>query len=856
MKFASRRKFWSQTRYGGSLPVLSFAIALMLVLGGAGEHYPLVTCLLGMTSLALVAFYRRALWQPVRDIRAKLALSLLGLLAVLVLAQLVPLPVAWHNALPGRALIAQVDDGLGWSIWRPFSMTPDLTLDTALALLPPALVFLVTRGVSLRQRMMAVRVVVSFAALAACLGVLQVVGGPETVLTPWETAHQGLGIGLFVNRNHQAALLLVAIALIGVKGIVPAERWFGAHSRAGTHILIACMLALLSGGVVASMSRTGMALLPLALTVAGSLRLKGRGRLWGMLVLLALALGCALMGVGLASQAFERFGLVGQDLRWQYWQNSWLVLRDVWPDGSGFGSFAPLYQQVEPLDQVLPLFVNHAHNDLLEWVMEGGVPMLLIIVAAVGLYGHAMVVTVQAWRRDEEGMALALAGGAGCVLLLLCSITDFPLRMVALSVIFALGSGLLLTPPLPAAAQVPARSRPIALCLVGLPVAALMVATAVSQSAVQADDGHASVRWAPWRAQGWALLAQDALRQGHGAEAMMAADRALRIESLNVMAVRVMGMTAELTHDNHRASAMLAVTGALGWRDSLAQVWLATKAEALGNRDYEVARIDALLRQHVMADRSLDFLSEIALQADGAPAVIERLKDRPGWRQGFLNRLADQAQTEPAALAWFVDRANRSGAGLTAQELSLMIWRLAGAGDYAGARHVWMAGGGKGWIGDGDFRAQTGRLPEHAAPFQWRTPQQIGAQVYTDTASGGHAGMLRIASDGRSAGTPLAQTLLLPPGRYRLHLWIDRPAGSSPVMPVWTVACLANGEVADGSGRARNPIGMSWKSDQNGMSGDGMFDVGSACPAQELAMQIPSNNFQDFQIALQRVAID
>src|SRR5690606_17001007 len=62
----------------------------------------------------------------------------------------------------------------------------------------------------------------------------------------------------------------------------------------------------------------------------------------------------------------------GQDLRREALPTVWAMTKLYFPIGSGVGTFDPVYRIHEP-DSLLSIsYFNHAHNDLLEVVLDGG----------------------------------------------------------------------------------------------------------------------------------------------------------------------------------------------------------------------------------------------------------------------------------------------------------------------------------------------------------------------------------------------------------------------------------------------------------------------------------------------------
>jgi O-antigen ligase len=115
------------------------------------------------------------------------------------------------------------------------------------------------------------------------------------------------------------------------------------------------------------------------------------------------------------------------------------------PLGSGLGTFVPIYDMHAPRTLLADRFVNHAHDDWLELWLTGGVPALMLAAAFLAWFLSAVVTC---WRPTRPTMPardilFARAASIAVALLLVHSALDYPLRTLALSVVFALACGLL-----------------------------------------------------------------------------------------------------------------------------------------------------------------------------------------------------------------------------------------------------------------------------------------------------------------------------------------------------------------------------------------------------------------------------
>lgn len=110
------------------------------------------------------------------------------------------------------------------------------------------------------------------------------------------------------------------------------------------------------------------------------------------------------------------------------------------PLGSGYGTFDITYPAAETDASISGNYINHAHNELLELMLEGGVP------AALAIIGYLVLL---AWRLPGARQSpLALAALCGIGFMLVHSLVDYPLRTASLVAVFALLNAIYFAPEL------------------------------------------------------------------------------------------------------------------------------------------------------------------------------------------------------------------------------------------------------------------------------------------------------------------------------------------------------------------------------------------------------------------------
>ena len=828
-----------------------------LLLGGAGPAFPLTSWLIDTLGLAVLAIYLpRLRWREL-DGLMRAALLLVAAMALLCLAQVVPLPAAIWRALPGHALAAQVRDTAQSGGWNAWSLAPDRTLSALAALAAPAAALVLAARTPPAARRRLLRPVLVVAALSAAFAVLQVATGPNSAPVLFGTAHRGFGVGLFVNRNHFALFLLIALVIAALPGVLPRlER--AQDRKIAQWGLRAGAFVLLTLGVLATLSRTGVFLLPVALASAILISQRARVR---PLVLLAGAGAAALFALVLRTAApvaalLERFATVAEDKRFEYWGNTALAVRESLPLGTGLGSFTYVYPTYEPLGQVRFEVVNHAHSDLLELALEGGVPALLLLAGWLVVIALAIRhARKRAQDRYERLLPLVVAVATG--LALAASATDYPLRMRTISVVLALLVGLVLPSSVGDAERSPADVPLARRALIGAPLAVVALYLLANQWALQlAILGAAppAARLAPWSADILSAAATGYEIKGDASASSDAARKALRIAPLDAASVRAEGLAALELGRRQEGAALMSLGARLGWRDRVTQLWLIEQAIAANASGFAVQRIDALLRQGVFGEQLLPYLPRFLQTADGRDALAEQLSDSPGWRAAFLYGVArDRAWTMPQLLD-LLSKMRTAGAAANSSETALIRASLADAGRFDDSRRVWLASGGAGLIGDPQFEEAQGEVPGWSGPYVWRAPALPGVRVDVSAPPRPDKGnAVAITSEGVGQGTALAQTLALGPGRYTLEL---HGSGENPgLVRSLDVAIVCHGAGGRTVGMP-SPISLAWQATPNGWQmARGGFEVAAGCAGQDITIGIRQSGGRSYTVWLDGVSI-
>lgn len=426
-------------------------LALVLVLGGASAASPVGNVLLQLLGAGLIGW---TLLDRNAEGVLRTGLCPFGIaLAVLMAVQFVPLPPSLWQHLPGRDMVYQGFALIGAPApWLTLSLNPWHSLASLVWWIPAAALFVSMRTSGAPFNRHVIGVVTAVAALSVVFGGLQTTAGAFYF---YEITNFGEGPGFFSNSNHQGSFLLCALALWGCWAIGAARGAplgsKGFDTLRALHTGVALLLVV--GVVVSGSLACQLLLIPVLVSLA--LVLKPDLRVPLFLVLLG---GLLVIG-GLG--AFLLYGPAENDLlakgtlpgisRQDFLVTGMKIIGDFAPVGSGSGTFVELYRWYEDPAQVSTTFVNHAHDDLLELLIE------------TGMFGLAALVLFLVWfvprawslwsgaRRNVVPLAASMVIATE----LLHSLVDYPLRTAAMSSLVAIACVLMVRPADPP----PSRSR-------------------------------------------------------------------------------------------------------------------------------------------------------------------------------------------------------------------------------------------------------------------------------------------------------------------------------------------------------------------------------------------------------------
>lgn len=431
--------------------VLSAALLCFAPLMRSGKMYPALMILemIGILLLVLVLWFPRN-----KKTIPLLAWLFMGMGIAIPLIYLIPLPLEVWQQLPGRALYAESLAALQASGVAPdglaLSLIPARTLTTLLGLLPVIAIFIATLHLPKFYVIRLVYVFLAVATFQASLGLIQYGSSAEWAFW-WQLDASKNATGTYVNRDHFSALMELAIPIaLGLtaynfRNQHPEE----AHREQRvnqTLVFFTISVLLILAGIFAR-SRTGVALVMLALLLCSVIfarHIGGKRALGFGTAITVIALGIA-TNIGLIP-VLNRFAVDPlEDLRWEIFTQTWEAAKQFFPWGSGPGTFQSVFMAFQPLE--VPLFVNHAHNDYLELLLETGIVGVALLMLFFLLYLHGWMSLYQQRRsRTAWGYLyfIQVSAGVSLLLLLLHGLTDFNFHTPANAIFFAFLGGVFL----------------------------------------------------------------------------------------------------------------------------------------------------------------------------------------------------------------------------------------------------------------------------------------------------------------------------------------------------------------------------------------------------------------------------
>lgn len=431
------------------------AFGILLVLGGITTNITTPSVDIALIAVSVIVMF---IWLPsfrngFSTSAAMTSCLLVGAGLAIAGLQLIPLPPEIWSSFPGRDVVVDLYK-LENTELKPFPLTLDPTA-TRLAILwtlPGIAFFLVGQKIDRDQIKPFILLLVLFAIASVFIGLAQRFQGRESSLyffSAFGTRYaSGFAQGNFTNRNFYAATLYASIPMLAA---YCHSLWVEKRVRAiflfGFGLLFLMMLV---SGLGAAGSRAGIVICMIVVLLTGLMLFKLTRQMqaqsfsrasWAWAGSLGVLFVLGQAGLIAITRLAETDPV--NDARIGIWMKTIDAAKNYFPHGSGFGTFAPIYQLYEkPEDMIAGGFLNHAHSDWLELVFEGGLPMMIVLVLFVLLFLFQSMKTWFLLGADNKSI-FALAASISMTGLLLHSIVDYPLRAPSLMATFGLLGGFL-----------------------------------------------------------------------------------------------------------------------------------------------------------------------------------------------------------------------------------------------------------------------------------------------------------------------------------------------------------------------------------------------------------------------------
>lgn len=389
--------------------------------------------------LLAALFGPRPALGPVRPVLVLLCCAL-GL-AVL---QLIPLPPALWQSLPGRGPFLEAAAISGQAQpWRSWAIVPGAAVNAVSSLVVPFATLILVAGLREREESWLPGLLLGLITAAMLIGLLQFSG--VRLDNPLINDSAGEVGGTFANRNHFALFLSFGCLL------APVWAFLGGRQPGWRGPLAIGLVLLFALTILATGSRAGIGLGILGIVIGVALTRKSMQRTlshyprWvGPAIIAASATAIvALVALSIAADRAVSINRAlsvdpAQDMRSRGLPTVLAMIREYFPVGAGFGGFDPLFRLHEPFGLLKFTYFNHAHNDLLEVILDAGVAGLVLLLAAIAWW---LIASIRAWRNtDAVPSVVARLGSSMLLFILFASAFDYPARtpmMMAVAVVAA-----------------------------------------------------------------------------------------------------------------------------------------------------------------------------------------------------------------------------------------------------------------------------------------------------------------------------------------------------------------------------------------------------------------------------------
>ncbi len=231
--------------------------------------------------------------------------------------------------------------------------------------------------------------------------------------------------GPYANHNHYAGLMEMLVPLAGAAAVL---------ERGGKRVLLLFAMTMMAVSIILSRSRGGMLGLVVEIVLICVLLFRMNGRRRATLTVIAIVAAVVLLALLVGNDSvISRVTEAPDNYRLAIYRDCLRMWVQKPVFGFGWGTFSTVYPQYRSF--FTNLFVNNAHNDYLELLVEMGL-------AGMVLAGWFLFAVFRGGLRkifdqdDYEGSVLAVGMIAGMSAILAHSMLDFNLHIPANAALF------------------------------------------------------------------------------------------------------------------------------------------------------------------------------------------------------------------------------------------------------------------------------------------------------------------------------------------------------------------------------------------------------------------------------------
>jgi O-antigen ligase len=293
---------------------------------------------------------------------------------------------------------------------------------------------------------LAARTVAALGLALAVFGIVQHMTAPHSfygTIVPRQTTP----FGPYLNHSDFAMWLVMGLLLTSgylITRLYSQQPGVDAFDNRALWLTLAA--AAMVAALVVGLSRSGLIAGVagfVTLWILSTARVERRGRMQLLTGFALVAVAAALFANTTAVAGRIEQTISGSGGRAAIWRATWPMAKDFWRTGIGAGAFERAMVVYQPAPH--ETFFNHAHNDYLQMITEGGV---LLVIPAIAALAAAIVGIRGRLRSDRSSMYWVRAGAvSGLVAVAVQSIWETGLRVPANTLLFAALAAIALATP-------------------------------------------------------------------------------------------------------------------------------------------------------------------------------------------------------------------------------------------------------------------------------------------------------------------------------------------------------------------------------------------------------------------------